>query len=52
MVREQLETKPYKYKPITLTNRHTRYVQSHINNHQRIRTFANGFPEVIDTTHL
>ena len=52
MVREQLETKPYKYKPITLTNRHKRYVQSHINNQQRIRNFANGFPEVIDTTHL
>ena len=33
------------YKPITLSNRFQSYVQDHINNQQRIRNFANAFPQ-------
>lgn len=52
MVREQHGNKQppaARHTPITFTNRHKRYVQSHLNNQQRIRIVANGFPEVIVT---
>ena len=42
---EKFIEKRRKYKPITFSNRFKSYVQDHINNQQRIRNFANAFPQ-------
>ena len=42
---EKFIDKRRKYKPITFSNRFKSYVQDHINNQQRIRSFANAFPQ-------
>ena len=42
---EKFIEKRRKYKTITFSNRFRSYVQDHINNQQRIRNFANAFPQ-------
>lgn len=55
MVREQVGHTKYpvtKHQPITFTHRYKQYVQGHHNSQQRLRSLANGFREIMGTTHL
>ena len=42
---EKFIEKPRKYKPITFSNRFKSYLQDNISNQQRIRNFANAYPQ-------
>ena len=42
---EKFIEKPRKYKPITFANRFKSYLQDNISNQQRIRNFANAYPQ-------
>ena len=42
---DKLVEKRRKYKPIAFSNRFKSYLQDNINNQQRIRNFANAFPQ-------